>query len=329
LTTTLVLMVSAAPALADTTIGNSTPGNIGCGGQLDGADNGFTVPAGGGVITSLSSSAHDPTGQFDLQVLRPNGGGSFTVVGNTGLHAQTSASVQTFTVNIPVSGGEVLGFYFSGGGTGSSCARATSGDSVSIKFPGGPDPAVGSTFQTNLVDQNVSLDVSANLVTDSDLTLDQPSDVTFNATSTAGAKVTYTNPAAHDEDLSTVTTSCLPASGSTFAIGDTTVTCTATDSDGDTNSPVQKTFTVHVKGASEQLSDLATAVQGVGAGTSLADQVTSVQSDLSSGDKSDACGTLGAFINTVKAQQRGGRILTDTATMLVLTAQRIEAVIGC
>jgi hypothetical protein len=164
---------------------------------------------------------------------------------------------------------------------------------------------------------------------DSDLTLDQPSNVTGKATSTAGAKVTYTNPAAHDEDLSTVSVNCLPASGSTFAIGDTTVTCTASDSDGDTNSPAQTTFTVHVKGASEQLSDLATAVQGVGAGTSLADQVASVQSDLSSGEKADACGTLGAFINTVKGQQRGGRIAPGTATMLISTAQRIEAVIGC
>jgi hypothetical protein len=49
LTTALVLMVGAAPALADTTIGNSTPGgNVGCAVQNELADNGYTVPAGGG-----------------------------------------------------------------------------------------------------------------------------------------------------------------------------------------------------------------------------------------------------------------------------------------
>src|SRR5262249_20088361 len=95
-----------------------------------------------------------------------------------------------------------------------------------------------------------------------------PPDVTVDATSPAGALVTYNNPTASDESLATVTVNCLPASGSTFAIGNTTVTCIATDSDGDSKSPVQTRFTVHVKGAQEQLADLAAMVKGVGPGTS-------------------------------------------------------------
>src|SRR5262249_1749068 len=46
-----------------------------------------------------------------------------------------------------------------------------------------------------------------------------PPDVTLDATSPAGALVAYNNPAASDESLATVTVNCLPASGSTFAIG--------------------------------------------------------------------------------------------------------------
>jgi hypothetical protein len=167
---------------------------------------------------------------------------------------------------------------------------------------------------------------------DHDLALAQPSDLTgvnaVNATSPAGAVVTYTNPAATDESLATVTVNCVPASGSPFATGDTTVTCTATDTDGDTNSPVQKSFNVHVKGAAEQLSDLANAVTGVGPGTSLADKVAAVQSDLAANDTGDACGTLNAFINEVNAQTPK-HIKADQAANLIEAAQLIEAVIPC
>jgi hypothetical protein len=334
LTVVLVVMVGAGPASASTTIGNSTPipsgSNIGCGANgAEVVDTGYVVPAGGGVITSLSSSAF--AGQFDTQVLRPNGGNSYTVVGNTGLQTQNDGAVHTYPVNIPVNGGDVLGEFFNGGG-GQGCARVGGPGGVVQVYLIASDPPAGTTFNQAPVNTipgtEVSLPVSAALVTDADLTLDQPSDVAVDATSPAGATVTYTTPAAHDEDLSTVTVSCLPASGSTFAIGGTTVTCTATDSDGDTNSPVTNTFNVHVKGAPEQLSDLATMVNGVGPGTSLADKVASVQSELTANDTGDACGTLKAFINQVKAQT-GKSIKQPQATTLIMAAQQIEAVIPC
>lgn len=168
----------------------------------------------------------------------------------------------------------------------------------------------------------------SNGATDSDLALEQPSDVTVNATGPGGTSATYTTPTASDESLASVTVSCSPAAGSRFAIGDTTVTCSATDTDGDADSPIHRTFNVHVKGAVEQLSDLANAVKGVGPGTSLADKVVSVQFDLASGDTGDACGMLSAFVH--EAQTRSGKHLpASTATPLILTARRIQAVIGC
>jgi hypothetical protein len=84
-------------------------------------------------------------------------------------------------------------------------------------------------------------------VNDSDLALtNMPTNITTNATSPQGAVVTYTPPTVVDEDSPLPSASCLPASGSTFVIGTTTVTCTVSDSD-DTNSPVSASFTVTVQ----------------------------------------------------------------------------------
>jgi hypothetical protein len=65
------------------------------------------------------------------------------------------------------------------------------------------------------------------------------------ATGPFGAAVTYATPAANDPiDPSPVVT-CLPASGSTFPLGATTVSCTATDVQGRTSVP--STFSVSVE----------------------------------------------------------------------------------
>ena len=60
--------------------------------------------------------------------------------------------------------------------------------------------------------------------------------VSVPATSAAGAVVTYTAPAGTDEQGGVAGVACLPASGSTFPPGATTVTCTATDAVGHTAS---------------------------------------------------------------------------------------------
>jgi len=69
-------------------------------------------------------------------------------------------------------------------------------------------------------------------------------DVTAEATSAAGAVVNYTSPATTDTVDGPGTATCVPASGSTFALGDTTVTCNATDSAGNAATPT--TFVVHI-----------------------------------------------------------------------------------
>jgi HYR domain-containing protein len=118
---------------------------------------------------------------------------------------------------------------------------------------------------------------------------------------------------------------CAPASGTTFPIGTTTVTCTATDTHGNTSSA---SFTVHVKGAAEQLADLLTDVTGIGPGTSLADKVKQAQSYVAADDASDACSPLTAFTNEVEAQTHKTIPPAQAATMIA-SANRISNVLGC
>lgn len=85
-------------------------------------------------------------------------------------------------------------------------------------------------------------------------------DITAKATSSAGAIVTYTAPDATDDTDATAPAVCTPASGSTFAVGTTTVLCDATDSAG--NKAVQTSFTVTVTAdtTAPVISDIATTV---------------------------------------------------------------------
>ena len=75
-------------------------------------------------------------------------------------------------------------------------------------------------------------------------TIDPHGNERVNATSPAGAVVTYTSPATHDAVSGDGVATCSPASGSTFAIATTTVHCSATDAHG--NHAVEVTFTVTV-----------------------------------------------------------------------------------
>lgn len=74
-------------------------------------------------------------------------------------------------------------------------------------------------------------------------TLDVGSDLTTEATSTAGAVVAFAAPAAFDTCDGPVPVSCTPASGETFPLGTTQVNCSAADAEGNSG---RTTFTVTV-----------------------------------------------------------------------------------
>jgi hypothetical protein len=150
-------------------------------------------------------------------------------------------------------------------------------------------------------------------------------DVVTNATGPTGAVVTYAPPTASDPDDAVASIGCTPASGTTFAIGSTTVTCTATDTHANS---ATSSFVVHVRGADEQLTDLSDAVAGVGPGRSLAAKLVLAEDYLAAANLSDTCSTLTAFINQVKAQT-GKTIPTPEATTLIADARQIKTLLGC
>lgn len=76
-----------------------------------------------------------------------------------------------------------------------------------------------------------SMDVQIATVDTTPPALSLPSDITAEATGPDGAAVTYAASATDNVD-GAVTPDCSPASGSTFALGTTTVDCTATDAAG-------------------------------------------------------------------------------------------------
>ena len=150
-----------------------------------------------------------------------------------------------------------------------------------------------------------------------------PSDLIVNATSAAGAAVAFTASGDDAEDGTLVAT-CNPPSGATFGIGTTTVTCSVVDSGG---LDASATFTVTVLGAAQQAQDLYQMAAVTGPGGSFAAKLAAVLESMSSGS-GNACASLQAFINEVRAQS-GKKISAAQAASFIAAAERIRAVIGC
>ena len=116
-----------------------------------------------------------------------------------------------------------------------------------------------------------------------------------------------------------------PASGATFAIGTTTVTCTAVDDDGAT---ATGSFPVAVRGAREQLARFLVALTGVSPTSSHAATITTVVNRLPDRSLTLACEPL-RLISKVLEQQSGRLVPADRAAALIADATRIRAVLAC
>ena len=152
--------------------------------------------------------------------------------------------------------------------------------------------------------------------------LQLPAAVTVDAIGPSGAPVTYTATATDD---GTVTVTCTPASGATFAIGTTTVTCTAVDDDGAT---ATGSFPVAVRGAREQLARFLVALTGVSPTSSYAATITTIVNKLPDRSLTLACEPL-RLISKVLQQQSGRLVPADRAAALIADATRIRAVLAC
>ncbi len=96
-------------------------------------------------------------------------------------------------------------------------------------------------------------------------------DLSVEATGPSGASVTYDSPATSDAVDGNGTATCLPASGSTFALGASAITCSATDTHGNNASSTSFSVTVvdttppTISGLPEGIKTVATAASGAAA----------------------------------------------------------------
>jgi hypothetical protein len=159
-------------------------------------------------------------------------------------------------------------------------------------------------------------------------TLALPGSITVDANAPAGRTVEFTATAL-DWKNRPVTVSCSKGSGYVFAIGTTTVTCTATDAGGRTSAG---SFDVHINGVSEQLGALRAAVLAASLDPKLADRLTTqlddVRRQVDSGRTTGVCGGLSDFVSTVQ-KQSDRAVSTAQADAFVTAAWRIRAVVNC
>jgi hypothetical protein len=166
-------------------------------------------------------------------------------------------------------------------------------------------------------------------------TLVVPAGFSVDATLPAGAVLTYST-SVSDVCAGAVTSVCVPASGSTFAIDPpgqfSTVNCDAADPHGNL---ATGGFPVHVAGASEQIENLDRLLRGLALPRSLAGSLRGdLQEALAAiggGQPRKACGPMKEFIDTVRnaSTQRKPKITAEQARPLLDAAARIRAVLGC
>ena len=208
----------------------------------DGALNPNCSPASGSTFslgsTQVNCSVTDSGGLSDS--------GSFTVTVRDTTAPQLTVPSSPIVVEATSASGAAVNF----------ASQVSAQDAVDSNPQVSCNPASGSTFSLGTTQVSCTATDSANNtsaakafdVTVRDTTAptlsNVPSDMNKTATSASGAVVNYTNPTASDAVDSNPQVNCNPASGSTFSLGTTQVSCTATDSANNTSAA--STFKVNV-----------------------------------------------------------------------------------
>ena len=175
-TAATAVLASAGSAQASVTLGQAYWNSFACGGagytlvqDAVASDPTYTVPAGGGVLTSWSSSANgDATTTLRLKVYRRTADPSvFTPTGESAVSPVLAAgNLNTFPTRVPVQADELLGLSVL---TGISPACAFNSASVGNRVrQGNGDPMVNSGETLGSPGTNLRVNVSAVLERDAD-----------------------------------------------------------------------------------------------------------------------------------------------------------------
>jgi hypothetical protein len=169
LAVTFAMVLAASASAAPTvTIGQATPAaNAPCGGPFWGLQLGSSsdvVPAGLWDVTSWTTYAY--LGSVSFMVLQPGTvSGTYDVVAESPVETLPSTQVEsTFTVDIPVQAGDLIGWWQKSSNMDGCYTRPGSG-SIAPQS-GGPvptEPAVGSVLTPGGIDPDARWDLSATL----------------------------------------------------------------------------------------------------------------------------------------------------------------------
>jgi len=254
---------AATPTSFDVTVQDTTPPVIGA--HAD--ETAEATSAAGAVVSYTSPATSDAVDGAGVATCVPASGSTFalgatTVTCNATDAAGNAATPTSFDVTVQDTTPPVIGAHADETAEATSAAGAvvtytSPATSDAVDGPGVAScaPASGSTFALgattvtcNATDAagNAATPTSFN-VTVQDTTppvIGARGNETAEATSAAGAVVTYTSPATSDAVDGPGVASCAPAAGSTFALGATTVTCNATDAAGNAATPTSFNVTV-------------------------------------------------------------------------------------
>ena len=272
------------------------------------------LAGGGAEITVRTSSASTWTFAEQLQPTDATGPTDAPIVtgtlGNNGWYKSDVSVAWNWADELGGSGIDTANCTETSGSGGAQGAAVSGSSSCSGSMR--PGRAFGRLRRTFKIDKTAPL-------------LAVPANIVVNATSPAGATVSYAAGAGDGGGSGLASASCLPATGSLFPIGTTTVHCTATDNAGNSSTA---SFTVHVNSAAEQLVSLLTAVNGAGPGSALTSKLQEVQGYVAAHDKGHACTGLSSFIDLV-ASQKGKKVTVAQATSFTTQANSIRAALGC
>jgi mannose-6-phosphate isomerase-like protein (cupin superfamily) len=279
------------------------------------------------VLTNATVSGFAGSGAVYTFALIPNAPGAVTAAIPGALFTDLAGNVnvpsavftRTFTWRPPVvtTSGDVTVEATSPNGavaTFNSSAVDAGGGSTDVTCV----PQSGSTFplgtttvacsSTDRYNNTGSRSFSVKVVDTTKPTLTLPANITTSATSFAGAAVAFTASALDLVD-GVRPIVCSPASGSTFAIGATTVSCTSVDTRGNS---AARTFTVTVTFNFAQARTL----------------LLTLISAVRTGNTAAACSQLAGVIPVIQAQV-GSRLTQAEATVLIRLATDARRSLGC
>ncbi len=217
----------------------------------------------GAVVTYVAPGATDVVDAGPVVSCTPPSGSTFSVgthsITCTATDASTNSASRVFSVAVVDTTAPILTVpdnitKEATGPNGAAVAYSvTASDLVDSAVAVNCTPASGSTFTlgatavscsaTDRYGNSTSNGFTVTVVDTTPPALTVPGNVTADSTSAAGAVVSYTAATAMDLVDANPSVGCKPPSGSTFPVGTTTVTCTATDASGNSTT---KQFTVTV-----------------------------------------------------------------------------------